>query len=167
MPSSAPKTPTPPCPAQGTPPRATLRRRPVGACAVFALSWMLPVGLLASGAVGLAVIGCGAFASVSSDAPFVSLQPNYAYQGDKRSLLLHFPALPANTVAQSHFTELDFGNQILPSEPEFGVDGTIRIRVEVTRSAGVGERFVRVGIATPAGEQYEAAAIFHVLRPAQ
>lgn len=119
-------------------------------------------------ALALAVLfcgGCGAFASVSTEAPFLSLQPDFAYQGEKRGVAIRFPTVPASVIRASHFTELDFGDQILPSNPSFDEDGAIRVQIEVALTAPLGDRFVRVGIATDDGQVFSAAAVFHVLRP--
>src|SRR5437868_2331813 len=105
----------------------------------------------------LALYGCGAFASVSTESPFLSLEPDFAYQGEKREIAIRFPTVPASLIQASHFTELDFGDQAFPTNPVFGDDGAIRVRLDVTATAPLGERFVRVGIATSDGQSFTAA----------
>jgi len=108
---------------------------------------------------------CGAFASVTTDAPFVSLQPDFAYQGERRELTIRFPTVPIDVMKSSRLIALDFGDQVFPMSPVFDDDGAIRLRIDVTITAPLGERFVRVGIATDDGQTFTAAALFHVLRP--
>lgn len=91
------------------------------------------------------------------------LQPQYGFRGERADLVAQFPDVPAEVIAQSRFTALDFGERVFVTALQINENGTIDLTIRIDPTASPGRRIARAVLDTGRGTEIVATAEFFVL----